>query len=114
MGASCLLLIDKSLLGQRLAGRQLQSLPPFPLNGYLRKTCQVLAHVENQYAVVSDGVADAKALHDFNGLCYLFAQYAARGILNDGWAPVVRGDACVVVFAAIDAVERDGRQCPLP
>ena len=115
VGPPRLLLVDKPVLGQRLARGQLQPLTRFAADGNLRITGQVLPHVEHPYGILADGVPYAEAFHDLDGFGQLLAQYAMRGLLDDGGMPFFFPlQPRIVVLAAIDAVEGNGRQRPLP
>ena len=115
MWATCLLLVDKPILGQRLAGNEPQLLTRLATDGDFRKPAQVLTHVEHKDGILADGVPYAEALHNLHRFSYLFAQCATRSLLNDHRVPFFFPfQPRVVVLAAIDAVERNGRQCPLP
>ena len=114
MGAPGLSLVDQSRLSQRLARGDLQALSPLAPDRDFRKARQVLPHVEHQKGVVTDGVFHAIMFHDLHRLGYLLSHHPSRRFLNDDGLPVsLSFEPCIIILAAIDAVESN-RTEPIP
>ena len=129
---ACLPLVASAFLRQRFGYKQCDLLSFLSTDGYLRKSCQVLSHVQDKGGCVYSTFGrlagrgylfgsqpgyfpDAIVFHDFNRLCHLRAEHSFRSFLyhygtpcvisKSRFVPVLLFAACVIVFAAIDAIK---------
>ena len=128
MWTSCLLLVDESFRGQRLARYHLQLLTSLAFHGNLWIAAQVLSHIENEDRILPKYFFDRIALHDLHAIGNLRTQLTLWSLLDDNGLPTVFAAVGVggrngfksslhtgiIVFTAIDAVEGDRTLLPLP
>ena len=124
MGTARLLLVDETIGSRRLTRNKPDTLAGLALYSDFRKASEVLAHVEHKDRILAHRVLYPIALHDFNRVCYLLAEYALWRILNHHRLPKLPSlggggggggfQPGIIILSAIDAVECDGRQRPLP